>query len=92
VGQDLREHVELLQSGDEALFATVPEHYNPIVTTLVGMQKPVIAAVNGVCAGGGLHFVADADIVVAAAGAALGVSAGDQAMTPRAPSSTAPRA
>ncbi|OMB99130.1 enoyl-CoA hydratase/isomerase family protein [Mycobacterium colombiense] len=28
--------------------------------------KPVIAAVNGVCAGGGLHLVADADIVVAA--------------------------
>jgi enoyl-CoA hydratase len=28
--------------------------------------KPVIAAVNGVCAGGGLHFVADADIVIAA--------------------------
>ncbi|HVN52486.1 MAG TPA: enoyl-CoA hydratase/isomerase family protein [Acidimicrobiales bacterium] len=34
-----------------------------------GVRKPVIAAVNGVCAGGGLHFVADADIVVAAAGA-----------------------
>jgi enoyl-CoA hydratase len=30
-----------------------------------GIEKPVIAAVNGVCAGGGLHFVADADIVVA---------------------------
>jgi enoyl-CoA hydratase/carnithine racemase len=29
--------------------------------------KPVIAAVNGVCAGGGLHFVVDADLVVAAA-------------------------
>lgn len=28
--------------------------------------KPVIAAVNGVCAGGGLHFVTDADIVIAA--------------------------
>jgi enoyl-CoA hydratase/carnithine racemase len=27
--------------------------------------KPVIAAVNGMCAGGGLHFVADADIVIA---------------------------
>ena len=27
--------------------------------------KPVVAAVNGVCAGGGLHFVADADIVIA---------------------------
>jgi len=31
--------------------------------------KPVIAAVNGVCAGGGLHFVADSDIVVAASDA-----------------------
>ena len=31
--------------------------------------KPVIAAVNGVCAGGGLHFVADADIVMAASNA-----------------------
>ncbi|MGZ4795700.1 MAG: enoyl-CoA hydratase/isomerase family protein [Acidimicrobiia bacterium] len=31
--------------------------------------KPVIAAVNGVCAGGGLHFVADADVVIAAPGA-----------------------
>lgn len=27
---------------------------------------PVIAAINGVCAGGGLHFVADADVVIAA--------------------------
>jgi enoyl-CoA hydratase/carnithine racemase len=34
-----------------------------------GVTKPVIAAVNGVCAGGGLHFVADADIVLAAADA-----------------------
>jgi enoyl-CoA hydratase/carnithine racemase len=30
-----------------------------------GVRKPVIAAVNGVCAGGGLHFVADADVVIA---------------------------
>jgi enoyl-CoA hydratase/carnithine racemase len=34
-----------------------------------GVTKPVIAAVNGVCAGGGLHFVADADIVIAAVNA-----------------------
>jgi enoyl-CoA hydratase/carnithine racemase len=33
--------------------------------------KPVIAAVNGVCAGGGLHFVADADVVVMASDATL---------------------
>jgi enoyl-CoA hydratase len=36
-----------------------------------GVQKPVIAAVNGVCAGGGLHFVADADIVMASADASF---------------------
>jgi enoyl-CoA hydratase len=36
--------------------------HNQVVT-------PVIAAVNGSCAGGGLHFVADADVVIAAADA-----------------------
>jgi enoyl-CoA hydratase len=30
------------------------------------VSKPVIVAVNGTCAGGGLHFIADADIVLAA--------------------------
>ena len=34
-----------------------------------GVTKPVVAAVNGVCAGGGLHFVADADVVIAAGNA-----------------------
>lgn len=29
------------------------------------LDVPVIVAVNGVCAGGGLHFVADGDIVIA---------------------------
>ena len=33
--------------------------------------KPVVAAVNGVCAGAGLHFVADADIVIAASNASF---------------------
>jgi enoyl-CoA hydratase/carnithine racemase len=31
--------------------------------------KPVITAVNGICAGGGFHWVADADIVIAASDA-----------------------
>ena len=35
----------------------------------IGVWKPVIAAVNGLCAGGRLHFVADADIVIAASDA-----------------------
>jgi enoyl-CoA hydratase len=33
------------------------------------VDKPVITAVNGICAGGGLHWVADADIVLAASDA-----------------------
>ena len=35
----------------------------------MGVGKPVITAINGVCAGGGLHWVADADIVIAASDA-----------------------
>jgi enoyl-CoA hydratase len=34
-----------------------------------GVWKPVITAVNGICAGGGFHWVADADIVIAASDA-----------------------
>ena len=30
-----------------------------------GVGKPIVTAVNGVCAGGGLAFVADSDIVIA---------------------------
>jgi enoyl-CoA hydratase len=36
-----------------------------------GVWKPVITAVNGICAGGGLHFVADADIVLASSRASF---------------------
>ena len=37
----------------------------------LGVRTPVIAAVNGVCAGGGLHFVVDADIVICSTAASF---------------------
>jgi enoyl-CoA hydratase len=36
-----------------------------------GVTKPIVTAVNGVCAGGGLHFVVDSDIVIASSRASF---------------------
>lgn len=77
VGQDLKEHVELLARGNsDALFTTVPEHYNPTVTALITMPKPVVAAVNGVAAGAGasLAFACDYRLLGESAGFNLAFS------------------
>jgi 2-(1,2-epoxy-1,2-dihydrophenyl)acetyl-CoA isomerase len=78
VGQDLKEHVELLHDGpSDQLFRTVPEHFNPTVTAIATMPKPVIAAVNGVAAGAGasLAFACDFRILGHGGGFNLAFSA-----------------
>jgi 2-(1,2-epoxy-1,2-dihydrophenyl)acetyl-CoA isomerase len=68
-GQDLKEHVALLNASDPAPLSTVTEHYNPIIATITGMPKPVLAAVNGMAAGAGASIAYACDLRIAAASA-----------------------
>ncbi len=68
-GQDLREHADNLSAG-EAL-DTVRAHYNPIVTTIMTMPKPVLAAVRGSAAGAGAALAFACDFRIAARNTSL---------------------
>lgn len=74
VGQDLREHVELLAQDPDSLADTVTRHYNPVVELIATMDKPVVAALNGVAAGAGVGFALAADVRIAAASAGMNLA------------------
>jgi 2-(1,2-epoxy-1,2-dihydrophenyl)acetyl-CoA isomerase len=74
VGQDLAEHAAALEADPGTSMDTVDADYNPIVTALATMPKPVVAAVNGSCVGAGLGLVLACDMVVMASGAVLGTA------------------
>lgn len=61
-GQDLSEVVDP-EGPDTKTILT--EHYNPIVTRIRNLEKPVVSAVNGVAAGAGANIALCCDIVVA---------------------------
>lgn len=85
VGQDLKEHVGLLmedrESGTGATMSTVREHYNPIVTALATMPKPVVAGINGVAAGAGAGLAFASDYRVVADTASFNTSFAGVALT-----------
>ena len=60
-GQDLKEFQDA-----GSIRERLEQTYHPNIHLIRGLEKPVIAAVNGACAGAGLSFAAACDIRIAA--------------------------
>ena len=67
-GQDL---AEVTDPGGPGMQRILSEHYNPIVTRIRKLEKPVVAAINGVAAGAGANIALCCDVVVAAQSASF---------------------
>jgi 2-(1,2-epoxy-1,2-dihydrophenyl)acetyl-CoA isomerase len=67
-GQDLAEASDPKGPG---LSKILSEQFNPIILKIRNLQKPVVAAVNGVAAGAGANIALCCDIVVAASSASF---------------------
>lgn len=62
-GQDLKEVTDPeLNPGFKKI---LEEHYNPIITRIRSIKKPIIGAINGVAAGAGANIALACDIIVA---------------------------
>jgi 2-(1,2-epoxy-1,2-dihydrophenyl)acetyl-CoA isomerase len=67
-GQDLDEIVD--PNGPD-ITKILAEHYNPIIRQIRKLEKPVVAAVNGVAAGAGANIALCCDVVVASQSASF---------------------
>ena len=67
-GQDLNEAIE---DNGISLERILSEHYNPLILKIQSLEKPIIAAVNGVAAGAGANMALACDIVIASKSASF---------------------
>jgi 2-(1,2-epoxy-1,2-dihydrophenyl)acetyl-CoA isomerase len=67
-GQDLDEVVD---PNGPKVTSILSEHYNPIIRRIRKLEKPVVAAVNGVAAGAGANIALCCDVAVAAKSASF---------------------
>ena len=70
-GADLSERIVDLDGGEFDPGLTLDKVYNPLIRRITSMDKPVVAAVNGVAAGAGANLALACDIVVAARSASF---------------------
>lgn len=67
-GQDL---AEVADPEGPGMATILSEHYNPIILKIKKLEKPVVAAINGVAAGAGANIALCCDVVVAAQSASF---------------------
>ena len=70
-GADLAAASELMMQGGFSYEENLNSTYNPLILTMQSLQKPIIAAVNGVAAGAGMSLALACDIRIAAESASF---------------------
>jgi 2-(1,2-epoxy-1,2-dihydrophenyl)acetyl-CoA isomerase len=70
-GADLADNAASNEAGPRDLGVSLEKNYNPFILALRALEMPLVAAVNGPCAGAGMSLALACDIVIAAKSASF---------------------